>query len=722
MREYQYIHVKGIPFFKDQKFDLSQKGISAILGLNTNSGKTGNTNFVGKSLFFSQIMETVAPSREFTNPKDRLRTGFTEVGVKVGSTEYKIRRVYKSPEKLLIAKNGVKLDIHTLSDARDYAERIIGGYSTDVLSLLMYLDNTKTHLIRTGDTAVRRKFFTGFFDLAAADEIKKLVKKDKDELRAKALVFEELKSRMSVLKEQKAGLDAKAIRLALLDANAKAQGTMARLEDLRRIDQVSSFIEANELSVKLFRKYDSTADKLRKELRQVKAWLTMASAINEYKAECALYGKRLEAYQNYLSENELTDFDAEEAKKGVQSLLGTIKQAEKAHYDELRSYDQRVSKKADFEAKLEKVRNSLNSLKREGDCSKCGQPVTNKHYNKERADLKAEVAELEEAIAGIDVGEKPVMPEPSKKLARLQAKIDLLSNGPKEPEKVTRPEGLKALPPGIDVESLHERQSKIRTILRAIETVAQSGFSDVIKEDNFQPLREGEYEEALRDATKATEVVSKLESDLMRAEALNKEGSELSARIKALSVELDELEVLDVMEKAFSGDRAGSIKQIIIQGLCSKLEEQVNKYSKLLLPEDYDFTFDLQTQFSITVSRNVGGKAIASDVRKLSGAEASCFNLVLTMSLLTFVPPAKRPNILILDEFNANFSAEMTSSFVRFLPTLNQVIPHIVIITPRTEDNYGDQVKYYTVIKQGSESKIVPGKHRTAPVSRKKAA
>ena len=714
MREYQYLHVKGIPFFKDQKFDLSQPGITAILGLNTNSGKTGNTNFVGKSLFFSQLMEVMAPNKEFTNPKDRMRSGFAEVGVRVGKNEFKIRRVYKSPEKLQVTKNGTLIDHHSLGDAKAYVSQLV-GYSPDVLSLLMYLDNTKTHSLRTGDTGVRRKFFTEFFSRAAADEIKKMIKSDKDELQAKALVFEELKSRMAELKANRVNLDVKKLPAQLDVAREASKRAMTRLEGLRRIDQIASFIRANERAWMAFGRYDGQEAKLKERLRKYNKWLASAEALAEYQAQVKAFKKQRLALESYLAENKLTDFDAREAKSTAESLADGVKQAEKAYSDELRTYFQKEAKKADLEASLETAEKALKRLKPEGECSKCGQAITNKHYKKEKAELTADVQRLREEIEAFELGDKPEKPEPPKALMRIQRQLELWAERPRLPEKPEKPESIDDIPD--DMEDVSAKRDKVRSILQALKTVEDSGFAEELREDNFQPLRDGEYEEGLRDATVATENAARLEAELSRAEALNREGRDLSTRMKVLAKELEDFEVLDVLGKAYAGDRAGSIKQIIISSLCDKLEEQVNKYSKLLLPEDYTFSFDLQTQFSIIVTRNVGGKQIASDVRRLSGAEASCFNLILTLALLTFVPPAKRPSILVLDEFNANFSAEMTSGFVRFLPVLNQVIPHVIIITPRTEDNYGEHVRYFTVIKKGSESRIFPGKHRTMPKS-----
>jgi DNA repair exonuclease SbcCD ATPase subunit len=140
------------------------------------------------------------------------------------------------------------------------------------------------------------------------------------------------------------------------------------------------------------------------------------------------------------------------------------------------------------------------------------------------------------------------------------------------------------------------------------------------------------------------------------------------------------------------------------------LEEVLNSYSKTLLPEDYKFSLEMDTQFRIEVTRN---GALPSDVRRLSGAESSLFSLLLWAGLMSFVPKAARPNVLILDELDANMSEETKERFCEFLPKLLNVVEHIVVVTPQSDVRYEDyvpNVKYVTVVKKGLTAKIVQGK------------
>ena len=62
---------------------------------------------------------------------------------------------------------------------------------------------------------------------------------------------------------------------------------------------------------------------------------------------------------------------------------------------------------------------------------------------------------------------------------------------------------------------------------------------------------------------------------------------------------------------------------------------------------------------------------------------------------------------MILDEPSANFSAETTQAFIKLLDVLKQVVPSIVIITPR-DDVYPDSMPY-TIVRTKDGSKIVQG-------------
>jgi DNA repair exonuclease SbcCD ATPase subunit len=181
-------------------------------------------------------------------------------------------------------------------------------------------------------------------------------------------------------------------------------------------------------------------------------------------------------------------------------------------------------------------------------------------------------------------------------------------------------------------------------------------------------------------------------------------------RLLEMRAELINEEPLKLLVEAYS-DKA--MKRMAIKSVSTKLMHEINKYAKLIFPEDFDFGFSWESsKISLTVTRKYRQgkkvKTLTSDVRKLSGAESKLYTFILVLAHLTFVPARKRSNVLILDEPDSNMSAETSEAFKKLLPILNKVIPSIIVITPRTEQRY-EGAQEFTVLKEKGEAKIVSG-------------
>jgi DNA repair exonuclease SbcCD ATPase subunit len=182
------------------------------------------------------------------------------------------------------------------------------------------------------------------------------------------------------------------------------------------------------------------------------------------------------------------------------------------------------------------------------------------------------------------------------------------------------------------------------------------------------------------------------------------------ARLDEMKAELAEEEALKLLVEAYADK---NMKRTAVKAISKRLMMGVNKYAKLIFPEDYEFDFiwdssKLQLMVYRKYQQGKKMKVLPSDVRKLSGAESKLFTFILVLALLAFVPAHKRSNVLILDEPTANFGAETTESFKKLLPILNQVIPSIIVITPRTEERF-EGAQEFTVLKEKGEARIVRG-------------
>lgn len=699
MRTYKYLRVKGLPFFKDQTFDLNQRGISAILGLNLNGGK-GSTNYVGKSLFFSQILE--ARYSDNSLRKDKLRKGGIEFGLETNGHEYVVRRTFTRPEKLTIFEDGADKGFKEIKQAEEFLHGLL-PLSIEQSQVLMYIDNTKPHPLRTTDTGARRKFFTDFFDLTATDSVKKWVKAEKDALHEQAVLKTELSRKLAELKASKPQYTEEELQAKLETARAKVTVANAKFKKAKEADSLRSFLTSNSESIAVYRKYAGKAAKIKERVSLIKLILSARKESEAYEAELRAWKKSRKALTDYFDGVEDVEDYGRKVLAAYEKAKADLTKREELYEEESRSYTKLNTKASILLAKRENKQQELADLKPEGDCSKCGQPVTNKHYRKEKAALKEEISALSEELDKYEGLLEPVKPKPTEKQVRIQEAYEFWKDRPRVGPKPELPSVLE----GFDTEDdkdLDEELAILRERLFHIKTVEASGFADRLDE-NTEGL---DIDTAMASVVRSTDLVKDLEFQLQSLRDLNTEGKELAVRLKGIAKELEELEVLEVLEKAY-GSNTG-VKQIMINMLCSKLAAQVNKYSKRLFPEDYTFSFDLEANFHINVTRLVSGQEFTSDVRKLSGAEAGCFNLLLAISMLTFIPEKERPNILVLDEIDANFGPEMTESFIRFLPVLNKVIPHIIVITPLSENDYGENVNYYTVVKKGAVSTIKKGR------------
>ena len=150
------------------------------------------------------------------------------------------------------------------------------------------------------------------------------------------------------------------------------------------------------------------------------------------------------------------------------------------------------------------------------------------------------------------------------------------------------------------------------------------------------------------------------------------------------------------LELILEGYSDKTMKKMAIESISNHLMATVNRYAALVF-ENYSFEFVWGTQIQILVHRPEG----TSDVRKLSGAESMLFTLILILSQLVFVPKSKRLSLLILDEPYASFSEGTAELFAKLLPHIVQVIPSVLIITPKSEYRFAGATEFTAIKQQG---------------------
>ena len=146
------------------------------------------------------------------------------------------------------------------------------------------------------------------------------------------------------------------------------------------------------------------------------------------------------------------------------------------------------------------------------------------------------------------------------------------------------------------------------------------------------------------------------------------------------------------------------LKLLVMQNISKKIEQNLNKYAHLLFPEAFTFNIVVDSNvFDIFATRS--DKRV-SDIRFLSGAESRAFSLLWAISILPLIPASRRSNMIILDEFEAGLDEVTRNLLINdFLPALNEIVPHIVFITPYYYEPTQDR-RVVTVVKQGQISKL----------------
>jgi DNA repair exonuclease SbcCD ATPase subunit len=134
------------------------------------------------------------------------------------------------------------------------------------------------------------------------------------------------------------------------------------------------------------------------------------------------------------------------------------------------------------------------------------------------------------------------------------------------------------------------------------------------------------------------------------------------------------------------------------------VENNLNLYAPLICAEPFKFKIEItENDFQVIVDR---GHARVSDIRRLSGAESSCFNLLLLLAILPLIPNARRVDTIILDEMDAPFGEPLKELYTqKFLPMLQTIVPKVVVITTSKTLKFAEATNYL-IVKEGEESRI----------------
>lgn len=720
------LHANNTLLFTDVAFDFTATGtgLTVIHGLNKNSKTLSDTNRTGKSAFFGLIHEVAFDEPLNGNRKDKRRSGSVVMQLKRGKAKYTIQysNSAKGTGKYTIYKDGQDLEIKRSADAKREIAKIMGR-TPDQFRVIDYLDNRLPNVVRSGDTGSRREFFSEFFDLGSIDVMKETVHRRLADIKEVEAQISELSA--LYMSSEKRITDATE-HYAMHYSGQKIAKANELLE--KRRDRLSRCKVNSDESTKL------PADTRQTIEDYIKSILGSNGGNNaDSTAKLARkLNKQLEYLnQRYAALSSLSDFGLVDIENKELQYTETQAQEHLGQCaDKLTALDQMVNGLHEQRAELRRLTKALATLKRDNptECPTCRRPFDKRHT------IEDEAQSLTDQIAIL-----PDDDDLQAQLGKMQSRIEkhkkmkaALSN---YIAGYTTDIGVAAdqIKDKLDAMALKSRKdAELKAAATTMLSVLNLKVSDVAELYSDAPAEfaalfkktDGDVEdnnpEALNDAIedltrKINEVQEYLSEAAVAKAVIKSEKASLATmgeRLSELRAKVENKAELQLIYKGYASTATSGIRTTMLRNIVSKLEDVINGYASQIFPEVYAFKFDLDSQsaFQILCSRVDAktGKTLVSDVRKLSGAESSIFDILFSLALRSFLPKSRRSNVMILDEINANFGEHMQGEFKKLLAVLTREIQHIVLITPRSQDHY-EGAEYMTMVRKGHAAKLVSG-------------
>lgn len=735
---FKELAVKNYGNIKSAKIDLDYTGLTFIFGRNKDGGPNA-TNGAGKSQLWSAIPEIAYGSPPTGKDGHKHKSAKIRLKFQSNSTEIAFVKDFnaKGGKKFTVLKNGEDVNTRTLDYAEKKLQQYIGKTEEDFYTQV-YVDSLKIHPLIIGSAAQRQDFFVRRFNLENVDNVRKLLLKELAEVQKNVAtyrevqsMFEESKARLTTTSEEREQIDRDIRRVtkerdSLLDKASKLQdlrdliafgeNNKALIDRFSKVSTVESFEEDRV-------KFKSLRKRLKQDIETAQEWKVYLKALRKHL-------DALDTVQPKLKKLGVADESTEDIKEKASKyadLNAELKQ-KKAALRELENDIQEVpSAKTPKYEDSDQIRRKIDKLREElehtlefkdGKCPTCGSKVKGRDAKEIRDELSTWEARdrvLKDYLKADEIASqnKAVMTRIDTltvEVQKLEAKVSkykayhealsLLDDMPDKPEK---PDGEEQ-----DVSVLDEKLEKVTKKLAVLDSA-----EDIIPLlRRYQKLTDEQRERA-KSADKVGQKLTDLNTQLTSLEVKRNQQAEvvkqleqLRSRGKVLKRSVDDEVILKTLVNAYS---TKGLKKFMIQRYASLLETQVNKFARFTFSEDFTFEFKYDKRLEVLVHRRYGKKTKTTDVKRLSGAEKRMFTLLLVIATYTLTPQKQRSNVLILDEMEANMGPEAIQNFLKALPVLNKIVPHIVVITPKPELHV-DGARSFTAVKKNGVTTLVEGR------------
>lgn len=757
MINYNSVTLKDIVFFKDVTLNLGHKGITTISGRNLNASVDA-TNGAGKSTLVKSI-PTLLFSSDPTYSSAKKSTLFkkgSSISLDFNDNDGNNHKVTKSMPKSGIefdlTTNGEPTEVRTINYVENRLAEVV-GVSEEEFYNFVYIDSRRSNLLQLGSNAKRFEFFTNLFKLGSFDDFRQLINSKIAKIKDTGI---EKKTLSASLAEY---ID----RLHLMqDGEILKQA----VETLRHdITQNSERVFELSRSLELMVWYLDNLDKIRDTgefspveslTKNIAIWDESLKAFNNYKRYLVNLGtwKKETGHSDSETLFSETEYEQEKTKYDVLiskaqnikqqiTALGSVVEPPLPSRTGLNFKDNETpeeylvrvrDKIAEFTTKLSDAQNLVKFLMTShdhgsGECPVCSSNLDEESMQRILSSSQEKVLKLQAAIDAARTAVTKIL-EVIKTIEKYDlylvkkgqlADLDSQKNNVTVELSVNKFQSLQKIKQALaskpnevapNEEPLLEDKNRWVEELKTLnwnnanadrinKAENLSGYEDA---SLFHGGLKSQIETLNEEKTSKSSELSRLSSELTEFNLITARVVEINLKIAALGNEADDLPLYELLVEAYSNK---GLKNVFIQRIAKVIENNMNKHASLLFRERFKFTFEIdQSNFSILATRWSNGVETVSDVRDLSGAESRCFINLLTLAFIPLIPDSRRCNIIVLDEPTVNFDQELTELFCSsFLPQLNKVIPHIIIVTPLSLDI--PNCKKIVVEKNGNESKLI---------------
>jgi DNA repair exonuclease SbcCD ATPase subunit len=768
MLVYKSLELQNILYFKKVKF-LFKNGITVVRGLNkNNTSLPTNTNGVGKSLLFScipNVLYFTTPLAKKNDKKSIFNTNTSTIRFtfKKGSVLWTIEQKSKGKSIVYdILKDGDSIKPRTPSIAEDKISELL-DISEDLFYTKDYVSIQRPHLFLRGTNIQRQDFFSEVFNLNHYDNVKTLLQAQVRELKHKKSKLEALEEHHAELVEKLKSLnwtsekenELSSLEEELKDLNTKytAQATtlthkQAHLTLVKRINSLLNKLDGEQD----YKKVKVKKLEYKKQLSCLQEYSEYSRAIDRYIKDTEELSKQLKQTKKKLQHLNKPKTSLEQLEEKIEKLkTKKVKlKLDKIELEKLRrSYEELDSSLSGNKPKhtedelvvrineLNQIISLYNSLSNElvtNKCPLCQSKVNikdlgkiyeeaNSELPKRKKELKivkilSELKQLklkakkykgcEEELESVVLNLNKLEKEHDElveyqELENSVLKLERLLQKVHQPKLVDKPES------NFTEKELEKRISDCDKFLALLEELDELKKEElkIYKITSKEKILNKECNELEKSQNTLSKKINRLNETLPLLLSDQKQVSDVHESLDAITLKLDkmrsELKDLPILEALIKAYSSKGLKVEVMKRIASLVEANLNLYSQLIFAENFKFSIQIEeNSFAVNVNR----KGIISDISKLSGAESSCFILLLLLSILPLIPRRKRTDTIVLDEVDAFMGPPLKKLyFTKFLPMLQTVVPKIcVITTAKNVDIEG--ARYITVVKDGEESKL----------------